>query len=663
MAGSSSQPTRLMPMPRACRYIMLAWAPLLLAGPPAAAQSRTDLAHMSLDSLLAIPVHAAARYAQSMADAPAAVTVVTAEEIAAFGYTTLGQVLGRAAGFHVSDDRNYTYIGVRGFSRPTDYNNRVLLLLNGHVVNEGVYGAAPIGTELGLDLALLERVEIVRGPVSALYGTSAMFAVVNMVTTQPAGTGGGVTTDVGQAGHLSVSGRAHTSSSPDRAFFVAAQYGREDGRDLYYPEYATGGSDGVARDLDWTTYASGFAAARLGDLRVHARASTREKGIPTGSWSTSFGDPDARTIDSWAQLAGTYDRPLHPSLLLSISAAGDLYWYRGRYPDEYGPYDDSTDAHRLNASAQTVWDVSPRNRVVTGVAVTHSPRADYFGGYPDGFDFEVNEPYSTAALYLQDELHVRPWLSVIAGGRIDAQSETRARVTPRGSVILRPVDGTTVKLLYGAAFRSPNIYERAFGNASSGRSSGLRSERILTREIVAEQRLSRAASMRVSLFSDHMRDLIDAVENPISGEIGYANVGRAETRGLEGEFTASAGGWLIRGSGSLLSAMDRDTDERLTNAPRGILRLGANGGVYGNLHGAAQVRTESARLTLAGNETTAFSVADLSLAYRRGTHLKASVSLTNLFNRSYAYPGGVEHLQDAIAQDGRRLRMRVEISR
>src|SRR5439155_4757889 len=72
--------------------------------------------------------------------------------------------------------------GVRGFSRETDYNDRLLLLINGQAINENVFGSAPFGTDLALDLDMLERIEIVRGPGSSLYGTGAMFAVVNLIT-------------------------------------------------------------------------------------------------------------------------------------------------------------------------------------------------------------------------------------------------------------------------------------------------------------------------------------------------------------------------------------------------------------------------------------------------------------------------------------------------
>src|SRR5260370_181878 len=94
-----------------------------------------DLSGMSIEDLAKLKVdtvYGASKFLQKAADAPASVTVVTAEEIQKFGYRTLADVLRSVPGFYVIYDRNYTYVGVRGLSRPGYYNAPILFLLDCH---------------------------------------------------------------------------------------------------------------------------------------------------------------------------------------------------------------------------------------------------------------------------------------------------------------------------------------------------------------------------------------------------------------------------------------------------------------------------------------------------------------------------------------------------
>jgi outer membrane receptor for ferrienterochelin and colicins len=154
---------------------------------PARAQppSADGLTALSLEELLKVDVErvfSASRFVQDASRAPASVTVITAEDVRRFGYRTLAEALRSVPGFYTTYDRNYTYLGVRGFGRPGDYNGRVLLLVDGHRSNDVVYDQAMIGSEFTIDLSIVERIEVIRGPSSSLYGSSAFFGVVNVIT-------------------------------------------------------------------------------------------------------------------------------------------------------------------------------------------------------------------------------------------------------------------------------------------------------------------------------------------------------------------------------------------------------------------------------------------------------------------------------------------------
>ena len=224
----------------------------------------------SLDELLDVKISGAAKSDQTARQAPASVTIITSEDIERYGYRTIADVLMTVRGFFVSYDRNYTYVGVRGFSRPTDYNNRILLLLDGHTVNENIYGAAQLGSEFPIELDIVDHIEIIRGPGSALYGTGAMLAVVNVVLKKGSVLNGGrLALGGGSYGRRqgTISAGKELEQGPD---LLASAFGTDvKGQDLFYPEYnspATG--NGVARGLDTDRSYGGVAAATWGDFRV-----------------------------------------------------------------------------------------------------------------------------------------------------------------------------------------------------------------------------------------------------------------------------------------------------------------------------------------------------------------------------------------------------------
>lgn len=149
------------------------------------ARAQSALPDLSIEDLMKLDagqVFGASERLQPVTEAPASVSFITAEEIARYGYRTLADILRGVRGMYVTDDRNFSLIGTRGFGKPGNYNSRILLLVNGHRVNDNVFGQAEIGAEFGFDPATFERVEVIRGPASSLYGDSAFFAVVNVIT-------------------------------------------------------------------------------------------------------------------------------------------------------------------------------------------------------------------------------------------------------------------------------------------------------------------------------------------------------------------------------------------------------------------------------------------------------------------------------------------------
>ena len=205
-------------------------------------------------------VFGASKYEQKITEAPSSISIVTAAEIEKYGYRTVRDILNSLPGFYTSYDYNYDYIGVRGFNRPGDYNTRVLLLIDNHRINDNIYDQAPIGTDLLLDIDLIDRVEVIRGPSSSIYGSNAFFGVVNIITKRGRDLKGfEVSGAVGSydtyKGRFSYGSRFNNGIE----LLLSGTLSDSEGQDFYFKEFdAPETNCGKARGLDDENYYSFF---------------------------------------------------------------------------------------------------------------------------------------------------------------------------------------------------------------------------------------------------------------------------------------------------------------------------------------------------------------------------------------------------------------------
>jgi outer membrane receptor protein involved in Fe transport len=224
---------------------------LLLSVGSCAQQEPKDLSQASLEELTSIQVYSASKHMQSVSEAPASVTVVTADEIQKYGYRTLAEILQSVRGFYITFDRDYIYVGVRGFGRLGDWNSRILLLVDGHRINDNILGQAMLGTEFLVDVDLIERVEIIRGPSSSLYGADAFFAVINVITRKPPQLKG-VELSLEPASFGTYQSRASYGGQYRGVdMLLSGTFYNSQGQTLFYPQFdSPATNNGITRNTD-----------------------------------------------------------------------------------------------------------------------------------------------------------------------------------------------------------------------------------------------------------------------------------------------------------------------------------------------------------------------------------------------------------------------------
>jgi iron complex outermembrane receptor protein len=630
-----------------------------------------QLADLEMDS-----VYSASLYTQKVTQAPSSVTIVAADAIKRYGYRTLADILRSVRGFYVTYDRNYSYLGVRGFSRPGDYNARILLMVDGHRLNDNIFGAALIGTEFPLDIDLVERVEIIRGPSSSLYGTSAFFAVINVITKrldtmkglEAAGALASLHTRKGRVAF----GR-QVASGID--FLISGSSYESDGAQrLFFEEFASPATNnGVAENADSDQFKKFFGRLTFRNLTVQGLFGAREKAIPTASFGTVFNDARSRTVERQGFVDLQYDRPLPDRWNLGTRVNVDWYGYDGDYVFDYSetavPFlvvnKDFARGNSWGTELKLTRKVQQRNTLTIGTEYRNNFRQDQFNYDEQPFveHLDVRRSSTNWALYAQDEIALHRTLLLNVGLRHDHYDTFGGTTNPRAGLIYNPVPKTALKVLYGQAFRAPNAYElfwQQHGVAQSNPS--LRPETNKTSELVLEQYLG--AHLRVAAVGFHygINGLITQQTDPVSQLLVFNNVESIRVKGLELE---AEGRWRsgvrVRIGHTLENSRNDETGLGLTNSPTHLAKVNLVAPLASNkLSAGVELQYVGARTTIAGNEAPGVLIPNLTV-FSTGLlkNVELSASVYNLFDHSYKDPGSEEHRQDTILQDGRTFRLKL----
>lgn len=637
-----------------------------------------ELEALSLEQLMDMNVHSvygASKYEQRVTQAPSSISVVTAEDIRRFGYTDLADVLRGVRGLYVTDDRNYTYIGVRGFLRPGDYSTRVLVLVDGHRLNDNVYDSGSIGRDSMIDVELIDRVEVIRGPSSSLYGSSAFLGVINVITKQGRGVDGGeLAVDSASYDTQKVRGTYGKTFGSGVDWLVSMTHYSSGGMNFYYPEFdqrisdnPLAANDGFSRGNDDEDAAKFFSSVRYGDFAASLYLSDRHKRIPTASFETVFGDPRTMADDRRGYLELSYKHAFSDRAGLNVRASYDSYEYEGDWPMNYallgeGDYEavlrDEMRGEWFNNEVQLTLQPTERYTFVVGTEHRASVR-EYQAAYdetePRIYYLDRDDTSTVIGVFGQAEAKLRDDFSLTAGLRYDHYGETFGGTTnPRFAAIYNPSPNSAIKALYGEAFRAPNPYERYYNPEQANRPA-LRPETIETFELVYERYFNSTYRLSLSGYSYRIDGLITQAETA-DAEPYFDNLDDVHARGVELEVEGSyKNGTVLRGSWTVQRAKDQATGLELTNSPHRLAKLSASLPVLDSkLFANLELQYNSDSITLARTRSPSFWVTNLTLnSHDRWSKVELTAGIYNAFDEERPFPGAEEHEQTLLRQEGR----------
>ena len=638
---------------------------------PAIAQDQTapDLSRLSIEDLMNVKVetvYGASKFLEQTSDAPASVTVVTADDIQKYGFRTLAEVLASVRGFYIIYDRNYTYVGVRGSSRPGDYNARILFLINGHRDNDNIYDGAYVGSEFPVDINLIDHVEIIRGPGSAVYGTGAFAAVINVVTRRGRDLNGWeISAEAGSWNTYKAQISYGRRFSDQIETLLSGTFYHSIGHEqLFFQEFdSPATNNGIAMDADGDQSYSLLGDFIRGDFTIHALANSRAKHIPTASFGTVFNDSRTQTTDARRFVDFQYAHSFQDGWNVLARASYDWYGYHGMYIYDYAGTGIPPSTRNIDL-ANGSWsdfelDASRifqhRHHLVFGAEYRNdfAQHQENYDQQPHFVYLDTDESLKNAAYYFQDNFSLRSNLILVGALRSDWYRQFGNTFSPRAGLIYMPTSSTRLKLIFNRAFRAPNRYEEFYANRNSDEANlPLFPERITSYELEIDQSLHKNLHFTAAAFGNDMENLITADSYSSGNNLEFTNAGYQNNYGLEFEFSGHLRSMQAETS---YTFQNSEGPAFVVNSPHNLAKANISVPLrrekfFASFDGQYTSRMSSTLGPVLGG----FGLVNATLLARHlARNLDLSASVENLFDKRYANSGGLELAELAIPQDGR----------
>jgi vitamin B12 transporter len=564
------------------------------------------------------------------------VTVIDQKEIQELNPGRIEDILGRVTGAYVDQagkTGGFSSMYMRGAE-----NSHLLIMLDGVKLNDPTTTRGSAYDLSSIDISQIERIEILRGPASAVYGGEALSGVVHIITKRGAQTG------VSGSGYGAVGGEGHRKIGGTVAF----------GQDAVQAQISAGRSqEGSASDdaslrLNTVSGSVRFAPSsafrgelfatqieRQGEafpddsggprLAVNRQKSTRDSTDQVAGLKLAGGDARSVLVQGGASL---FDRSEH---------ADNAFVDAGvRFP--VPAYVSDTDFRRTNVFVTATHEYGAGASVIVGIEHQNEKGSltsvgdFFFIGSPQTLTFQLDR--STDSVFAEGRFKLGASVGVQIGVRYDNVEGIGSETTPHlGLVWNLPNGATTLKANYNEGFKPPSFFALGF---PIGGNPGLRPERSKNLEFIVAHRIDDSGSMaQVSIFQTNYQDLVD-----FDGAT-FTNINRGTIviKGIEPELKMRlAEKWRLQLAATLLNIDERDGLQPLRNRPEQratasvAYDIDSRSTVFAGLN---HTGTFLDRSNPTGDiQMPGYTVVDASYAIRFGA-LGFKLSLDNVFNKAY----------------------------
>jgi len=626
-----------------------------------------ELIEMDLGEMLEVKV--ATGTAKELSEVPAVVSVITAEDIKAMGARTLAEAIEHVPGLHVaaSDNRLQKLFSIRGLQ--TSNTPQVLVLIDGVEISIATLLSTPVSFTYPVNF--IDRIEIIRGPGSAIYGADAFSGVINVITKQPSPVDNAwLNTQYSLNGLRTAFSLTHEKTNGDDDRETPYQ-DMERKRELYNVHLNVSYGDFTLRN--WF-----YKVEQYMGVGASIFANSLDRDI-TEAWKTQLGWNKSltNTLDISADLSwhehendaffqlfppGTYGVLDDGNLAPPGVPSTNIQFPNGVIGSPYEAGDrslkasvvlvyDGLDNHRIRASIggeeMKLNEVREFKNFGPGVLDLANRPADLISDElvdVSGTPFVFSPKYDRELwfLSLQDEWRFTEAWELTAGIRHDHYSDFGSTTNPRLAMVWNTNETLTSKLLYGTAFRAPKVGELAFiNNPTVIGNPDLDPEKIQTVELVFDYRPRENLSSTLNLFRYAAEDLIELDET-----FTYQNIGEQDGHGLELNLDWQASPRLdLSANFSWLEAERRtseDSDSQdKAQVPGSMGFVGARYQITKNWHVGSQLYWIEDRKREANDDRPAvddYLKTDINLRYESNTFWQARLSVKNVFNEDVREP-------------------------